>query len=139
MKFSTTTCSLRVRLDWGGKEREGGRGSRVELTENKLILDQFYSTLFYFSSPLSVQMDHKLSNIFQSNSKYKVPLGQLLEVTDQQFFHFLQKNARDTSRWLWLWNRDGFWNTQIEMLEEENKDLQAHMKWQLVVMGFPGD
>ena len=75
MKFSTTTCSIRVRLDWGGREREKGRGSRVELAENKLILDQFYSTLFHFSSPSSVQMDHKLSNIFQSNSKYKVPWG----------------------------------------------------------------
>ena len=45
--------SLRVCLDWGGKD---GEWRRVELVENKLISGQIYSTLL----PLlpSIQTDH---------------------------------------------------------------------------------
>lgn len=39
-----------VRLAWIEREGDGVEKSRIELIENKLILDQLYSTLLYFSS-----------------------------------------------------------------------------------------
>lgn len=44
-------------------KRRGVEEKRVKLADNKLIFSQFYSTLFYFTTPpfLLIQVDHKCS------------------------------------------------------------------------------
>ena len=85
--------------------RGGGKGSRVELTENKLILGQFFSTLLY--SP-SIQTDHSLDTMER----------------EQMQNHWTKPKVHKTSQWLLTshWLNTRFRQTLIRTKIKQNSE-----------------